>query len=76
MWHKDKEWLHFVKNSSAVEVASAFYLATYLKLRTGTGKYNRSFEIIDINRRKIKKCLSNFFYNRKDKPFVFVVGKN
>ena len=79
MWHKDKEWLHFVKDIIASDVPSAIFLSTYLEYKEITGNFVASLEIIDVHKNKIIKKehkVRTALYRRVGMPFIFVVGKN
>jgi len=79
MEREDNLWLHYVKNIIAADMRSAVFLASYLRY-TGISKdYVSSLEVIDLQKYKVIKKAEKVrvaLYERRNIPFVFVVGKN
>ena len=82
MWNNDKHnkvWLHYVKNIISSDIQSARFLAAYQRYTKMNKTYVPFIEIIDLNKYKIikdKEKVRKTLEKRKDKPFVFIIGKN
>lgn len=79
MWREEKEWLHYVKNIIAADVPSAIFLASYLRYAGMSKDYAAALEIVDLQKYKVIKQVNKVkvaLYERRQIPFVFVVGKN
>lgn len=79
MWQRQNTWIHYVKNIIAADIASAIFLASYIRRCHMSKSYVACLEVADLQTYKLIK--------RKDKvraalgakagtPFVFVLGKN
>jgi hypothetical protein len=79
MWDNDNTWLRYLKNIIAADVASAVFLATYLRQVNVGMAYASCFEAMDLNKYKIirsTKKVKAALIEHKNTPFVFFVGKN
>jgi hypothetical protein len=75
----NKAWLHYVKNIIAADVASAVFLASYLRYSAMSMDYTSYLEVIDLQKYKVisqKNKVRVAMRERSKIPFVFVVGKN
>ncbi len=79
MWNRDRVWMHYVKNIVAADMSSAVFLASYLRRIGITRDYAATLEVYDLQRYrvirntlKVKVALKE----KRNKPFIFVAGKN
>lgn len=79
MWHEKKEWLHYVKNIIASDMRSAVFLVSYLRFVNAGRHYASSLEVVDLQKYKVVRQPAKVriaMRERKNVPFVFVIGKN
>jgi len=74
----NKLWLHYVKNIIAADVASAVFLASYLRYSGISMDYAAYLEVFDLQKYRVisKKSKVLQSLSRTKVPFVFIVGKN
>ena len=76
--HK-KVWMHYIKDIIASDVYSAVFLASYMRQSAIYHTYAPYLEVVDLQKYKIvkqPKKVKQAIRERKDIPFVFVIGKN
>jgi len=79
MWQGENAWLHYVKNIIAADIHSAVFLASYLRYTGISRDYASSLEVMDLNKYKViskPSKVRDALRDRKNLPFVFIVGKN
>jgi hypothetical protein len=75
----NKTWMHYVKDIIASDVYSAVFLASYIRVAHTSKSYADAMEVVDLQKYKILKQplkVRQAILERKDVPFVFVIGKN
>ena len=79
MWQGENTWLHYVKNIMAADVASAVFLATFLRRNSLNMRYAAALEVADLQKYKLitkEKKVRSALLDRSNMPFVFFIGKN
>lgn len=79
MWYKNRVWIHYIKNIVAADVASAVFLASYIKQVSEEKEYLSTIEIYDLQKYRVirdSKKIRATIREKLNKPFIFIASKN
>jgi hypothetical protein len=79
MWYKNRVWIHYIKNIVAADVASAVFLASYIKQVGEEKEYLSTIEIYDLQKYRVirdTKKIRASIREKLNKPFIFIASKN
>jgi hypothetical protein len=79
MWYKNRVWIHYIKNIVAADVASAVFLASYIKQVGEEKEYLSTIEIYDLQKYRVirdSKKIQASIREKLNKPFIFIASKN
>lgn len=79
MWQRQNTWIHYVKNIIAADIASAIFLASFMRRSYMNKSYIASLEVADLQRYKLikkKEKVRAALNDNASTPFVFFIGKN